>query len=125
MMEEEVDDTPIDEADGTQLEAAYAKQCDGLMEQTAADYLKRFLVVFKYGDPNLTDKIHNQPMCKDGSAKMFFFSAGLDATKDPRARHSHHKMKASADEDHVKDCVSNVAALLQDADTAYFVSGLL
>ena len=119
-----MDDTPVSAAEGAQLETDFKKTKEDIISKAADDFLDRSVIFFKYGDDDLTDKIANQPMMKDGSARMFHYSAGLDATRDPRKKQSPLRMKASADEEHLKSSVTVTTALMTDADTAYFISGL-
>ena len=120
-----VDDTPVSAAEAVQLENDFTKSKEDIVGKPADEFLERTVILFKYSDGlDLTDKISQQPMMKDGSARMFHYSAGLDATRDPRRKQSPLRMKASADEEHLKGCIKVTTAVMSEADSAYFISGL-
>ena len=86
--------------------------------------LNQRVVLLSHDSTNLVDKITSQTMVKDGAARLWSFNAGLDTTKDPpRSTSSPYRMKASVDEQHLKDAVTMTAACMTEADTAIFIAG--
>ena len=76
-----------------------------------------------HSDTSLHRKIEAQPMIKDGASRLFFFNAGTDATKDPSKRMSTYRMKASCDEDHLREMIDISSRLMGESDSGIIISG--
>ena len=76
-----------------------------------------------WADTDVENKLLNQPSMQDGAAKLWFFNAGCDCTKEPTKRGSLYRMKSAVDEVHLNSAVSMVSKCLGEGDACIFVSG--
>jgi hypothetical protein len=110
----------VDEAD--KLTKEFLEATKKVMAEAADRYIATSVMFCKWAD-DLPTLVMGQPMIKDGAARLFYFSAGTDCTKDPPKRSSVFRMRGQADEEHLNKMVDITSRLLSDADTAIIVSG--
>ena len=119
-MEEAVPVTD-EEAETLQQQCEVAKEA--LLGVLATEQMSRYVVFLHHEDGNLRDKLLGQPMLKDGSTKLWVWSAGLQATKDPPAKVNPYRMKGSASEESLRFCFDVTSRSLGDGDVALWFSG--
>ena len=85
--------------------------------------MDKTLVLFSHSESSVFEKICGQPMVKDGAARLFHFHAGLDGTKDAAKKITPIRMKAVVDEERMKFSITSTIKLMNDPDTAVFISG--
>lgn len=114
---------PVTEEEADALRKKFNADKDRLMDTMASEHLARFVVFLEWGAENLVEKVNQQPMMRDGAARLFMFNAGTDCTKDPPMHVSPWRMKGMADEEHLSTCIEVATKLLTDADTIMLISG--
>ena len=88
--------------------------------------VKAFLdqnVVFLTWNVSVKDQICQQPMITSGAPRLWFFSAGLDATKDPHNKNSMWRMRSHPDEEHLMTATDCMQVIMTEADTCIIVCG--
>lgn len=114
---------PVTEEEAAALKKEFATKQQTLLMEMGSAYLSCNVLLLSWSDPNLEATLCSHPLLQDGAAKLFCWSAGLDATKDPPGRMSVYRMKASADEARMASSVDLTSKLLKEADSAIFLSG--
>lgn len=112
----------VSEQEGQELKAAFDKAIGTAYGEMAAEYVARTVMLVTWRQSVLST-ISEQPMMKDGTARLWSFNAGLDATKNPNKSISTWRMKAAIDEDHWACAFDTIVKSLGQADTAIVLSG--
>ena len=114
--------TPVTQEEAKELENVFAKKKQLELGSMANEFLNKNCLMLNWGQKVL-DELSASALLKDGAAKLFFWNAGLDATKDPPGKMSCYRMKAAADETRMNMAVDMCTRLLGEADSAIFTSG--
>lgn len=114
--------TPITEEEATVLKKDHdeAKECVYL--DMAETFMGQNIVLSTWSD-NVEQVLSGQPMISSQAARLWWFNAGTDTTKDPAKKMNVFRMKSLPDEAHVDLAVDMTARYLTEADTSVFVSG--
>ena len=112
----------ISKQEGDALEEKYKATVENEWEAMAAEHVNKTVLIMKW-TPNLLKDLTVQPMVQDGAAKVWFFSSGLDATKDPPKSYSMYRFKAGIDEAHITAAIDIAARTMTAADTFFVMSG--
>ena len=115
-------DHPVSKEEAEELEKVFAEKTDEVIKKAASTFLSNHLLCLKWGS-GIMQALSEQPMVKDGAARLFLFNAGCDATKDPAKKLNGYRMKSSVDEAHITSMVEVTSRLMGDADTALIISG--
>ena len=112
----------ISKQEGDALEEKYKASVENAWEVMAAEHVNKSVLILKWS-PNLLKDVTAQPMVQDGAAKVWFFSSGLDATKDPPRSYSMYRFKAGIDEEHLKAAIDISSRSMSAADTLFVMGG--
>ena len=122
-MKVDISELPVLPGELSSLQKEFMDRKKAILYDSAEKYLNMNIMMCKWSD-DVMAMVKAQPMVKDGAAKLLFFSAGLDATKDPPLRCKNvYRMRGRADETHLNTFVEGVCVLMSDADTAVCLSG--
>lgn len=80
-------------------------------------------VAFLTWGPKLQNDVLEHTLVRDGTARMWMFSGGLDTAKDPPKYASAMRMKGSIDEEHLRTAVDTMAKGMGDGDVGLWISG--
>ena len=116
-------EAPVTEEELTQLQKEYDTIKTKVLDDLASEHTQRLVVVLHMEDTQLAEKLDSQPLFKDGSVRLWNWHAGLQATKDPSPKTSPIRIKATANEEHLKLSVGTIAGRLGERDTALFMPG--
>ena len=87
----------------------------------ADELVKKNVLIDNYSESNLNAKLKSPMFMRDGGKNIFWFHAGLDATKDPPKCSSPVKM--SVIEDHLKLAATTSVEAMADDDVLLMLSG--
>lgn len=117
------EEAPVTDKEAQALQEQYETAKEALLDVLATEQMSRYIVFLHHDDASLMDKLMGQPMLNDGSVKLWSWSAGLQATKDPPLKVSPYRMKGYASEENLKLCIDVTSRCLGESDTALWFSG--
>ena len=120
--EVEREEQPVSDAEGAKLRKEFEAAKAGVLSDAAKNHIQQNVCFMTWGD-NIMKQLESQPLMADGAARLFFFNAGTDATKDPRNKQNPYRMKASVDEGHMESYFEVMSKWMGEADTGIVISG--
>ena len=114
--------TPVSEEEATKLKKEHEVAKERVYGEMADLFVSQNIVLTTW-DADIGKELEAQPMITSQAARLWWFNAGTDTTKDPAKKQSIYRMKSLPDETHLTTMVDLSSKFLTEADTAVVVSG--
>ena len=113
----------LSDSEAKQLEQEEARTIEKEIDAIAMGILKKHVVLYHHQEKGLENKFSSQAMMKDGSMRLWVWSSGTQTGKDPRKHQSPYRMKGSADDEILTQCIDFWSKYAGEHDTGLWLSG--